>query len=442
LAASSSCSVTVTFKPSTAGGRQGFLTVSSTTQSVSNTPITATASLTGTGLTSAALTTTPTQLTFSATAIGQVSTTQLVTVKNSGQSGITDLELTATAGFGVDLTKTTCTATLAGGGSCTAGVLFAPAAAGTITGSLTASSLLSGAAPATTALTGTGAQPAGIVTSPESLVQFGTTGVGQIAQPVPVTITNQGTVAALTGLNLAIDAMGTGNGFGLSGSTCDGTLAGSQSCAVNVTFKPTQAGTLSGTLTISSSNGGSPASLQLTGIGFDFQLTIAGTNSATVTQGQTAYYTLDLTTLGGSTGTAGSDFSFQCSNLPTNAVCVFNPAQLAVLPTNVTGNVSVGIATGGPVTTSQERRSHWQGKTLLLCSVLALPLGWRRRGFRLRILLLSVLLIAMMSSCTSSSVSGGELHLGGGTPTGTYTISITAIADGVQHSSQVTLVVN
>jgi hypothetical protein len=445
LAAGSNCSVAVTFTPTAVGGRQGFLTVSSTTKSVPNTPITATISLTGTGLTAAALSTAPAQLTFSATPIGQVSATQLMTVKNSGQSGIVDLELTATTGFGVDPTKTTCTAALVGGGSCTVGVLFAPASGGTITGSLTASSILSGAAPATTALSGTGALPAGIATSPQALVQFGTTGVGQASQPIPVTVTNQGTVAALTGLSLAIDGTGTASGFGLSGSTCGGTLSGGASCTVNVTFTPAKSGTLTGTLTISSGNGGNPASLQLAGIGFDFQFTVMGTNSMTVTQGQTAYYTLALTTLGGSTGAAGGQFSFQCANLPTNALCVFNPAQLAVLPTNVTGNVTLGIATGGPVTTSQNRRNHWREKTLLLCGVLALPLGWRRRRSRLQILLFFVLWIGLatcMSSCTSSGGSGGELHLGGGTPTGTYTITVTATADAVQHSSQVTLTVN
>jgi len=441
----------VTFKPIAVGGRQGFLTVSSTTMSVSNTPITATASLTGTGLTAAALSTSPAQLTFPATAIGQVSATQLMTVKNSGQSGIADLELTATAGFGVDATKTTCTAALAGGGSCTVGVLFAPTSGGAIAGSLTASSILSGAAPATTALSGTGALPAGITTSPQALVQFGTAGVGQAAQAIPVTVTNTGTVAALTGLSLAINATGTANGFGLSGNNCGATLAGGTSCTVNVTFTPATSGTLTGTLTISSGNGGSPISLQLAGIGFDFQLTVTGTNSMTVAQGQTAYYMLALTTLGGSTGASGGEFSFQCTNLPANALCVFNPAQLAVLPTNVTGNVAMGIATGGPVATSQVRRNDWQGKALLFCAFMVLPLCWRRRGFRLQILLFFVLSIGLascMSSCASSGGSGGELHLGGGTPTGTYTITVTATttipatAEVVQHSSQVTLVVN
>ena len=445
LAGGGSCSVSVTFKPTVVGGREASLTASSTTKGVSNLPLSATANLIGTGLTAAALSTTPAQLTFAATQIGLVSGTQLVTVVNSGQSGITDLELTATPGFGVDPTKTTCTASLVGGGSCTAGVLFAPTAGGAYSGSLTASSILSGASPATTALSGTGALPAGVETSPLAVVQFGTTGVGQAGQPVPVTITNPGTVTSLTGLSLAVDATGMANGFGLSGSTCTATLAAGASCMVNVTFVPTAPGSLSGTLAITSGNGGNPASLQLEGIGFDFQFVITGANSATVTQGQTAYYTLALTTLGGSNGASGANFSFQCGTLPANAFCVFNPAQLGVLPTHVTGNVTLGIATGARSVASRGGVRAWNRQVLYVCGVLAIPLGWWRRRSRLKIGLLFVVSIGLVSgagSCASSGGSGGQLHLGGGTPTGSYTATVTASANGVTHSSVVTLVVN
>jgi hypothetical protein len=407
-----------------------------------NLPLTASTSLNGTGLTPAALSTTPAQLTFPATPIGSLSGTQLVTVVNSGQSGISDLELTATQGFGVDATMTSCTATLAGGASCTVGVLFDPATQGAIGGSVTASSRLSGAAAATTALSGTGALPAGLITSPAALVPFGTIGVGQAGQPIPVTITNQGTVTALTGLSLAVDATGTANGFGLSSSSCAGTLAAGASCSVNVTFRPVTAGSLSGALTIVSGNGSNSAKLQLEGTGFDFQFAVTGASSATVTQGQTAYYTLALTTLGGAAGT----FNFQCGTLPTDATCLFNPAQLGVLPTNVTGNVAMAIGTGAPTTTaSREGQQESRHTALLLCGLSILPLSLLRGKVRGKIWLLLAILVAMvggMSSCTSSGGSGGQMHLGGGTSTGSYTITVTASANGVAHSSTVTLVVD
>jgi hypothetical protein len=454
LGAGASCSAAVTFTPSVVGGRQGVLTASSSTQGVAS----AIAILNGTGLTPAALNIMPAQLNFAPTLVGQTSVTQIATVKNSGQAGITTLQLVATPGFGLDPTKTTCTAVLLGGATCQAGVLFAPAASGPVTGSITASSAQadgSGSIAATTPLTGTGALPPGIVALPAALVQFGTTGVGQTAQPVPVTLTNQGILSALTGFTLTLNATAMASGFGLSDNTCGTTLAAAASCTVNITFAPTGYGPLSGTLVASSTNGGNPVTLQLVGIGFDFRMAIAGSNSASVVQGQTADYTLALTTLGGSIVASGSKFSFQCDNLPANAVCIFNPTQLIVPASNVTGNVALGISTGAPSTTSRNTNRSWQNTTLMVCAVVVLPLSWCRRKFsRYRCWLFAVVLVALaggLSSCagsggstgsTGSGGSGGESGLGGGTPQGSYHVTITASVNNVVHSATVVLVVN
>ncbi len=241
---------------------------------------------------------------------------------------------------------------------------------------------------------------------------------------------------------------GTANGFGLSANTCSATLAAGASCTANVTFGPTAYGPLTGTLVANSTNGGNPISLQLEGTGFDFRLTVAGSGTASVVQGQTANYSLALLTLGGSIG-AGQNFSFQCANLPTNAFCVFNPPQLAVPPANVTGNVALGIATGAPTTASQRKSQDWQRTVLLVCGVLALPLASRRRKCAAyRMSLLAVVLVGLaggLSSCAGSggtTGTGGQSHLGGGTPPGSYVVTVSASANNVMHSSNVTLVVN
>jgi hypothetical protein len=308
-----------------------------------------------------------------------------------------------------------------------------------------------GSIAATTALTGTGALPPGIVAAPTTLIQFGTTGLGQAAQPVQVTLTNPGTLSALSGLTLAVSATGTADGFGLSDNTCGTMLAAGASCTVNVTFIPSSYGPLNGTLTASSTNGGNPVSLQLSGIGFDFRLTVTGNTSVSVVQGQTAHYTLALTALGGATAGSGGIFNFQCGNLPANALCVFNPPQLGVLPTNVTGNVALAIGTGAPTVVPQKIKQAWRrtGTTLLVCGVLALPLRSRKRKSRRHGVLLLVLMLAglvgSLSSCAGSggsTGSGGQLHLGGGTPAGSYVVLVSASANGVVHSSTVTLVVN
>jgi hypothetical protein len=447
LAAGASCSAVITFQPSAVGGRQGFLTASSPTQGVIN----ATTVLSGTGLTPAVLGLTPGQLTFAATLVGQVTATQTVTVSNSGGVGITNLQLAVSPGFALDPVHTTCTAVLNGGSSCLAGVVFAPTAPGSVSGALTSSSAQAGGSSlaATTSLTGTGALPPGIQTVPLALVQFGTTGLGQAAAPAQVTVTNAGTLSALTGLTLIVDATGTANGYGLSSNTCGVSLAPGASCTANVTFTPSAYGPLTGTLVAGSSNGGNPVSLQLEGIGFDFRLAVLGSGSASVVQGQPASYTFALTTLGGSTGGSGAIFSLQCGNLPANAFCVFNPPQLGVQPANVTGNVVLGIATGAPGSTAQQRMQQGRGALLLACALLALPLAYtRRKSSMRRLLLLPVMLVGLAAGLTScagsggSTGSGGQSHLGGGTPPGSYTVPVSATANGVVHTSQVTLVVN
>jgi len=455
LAGGASCSVSVTFTPTAAGGRQALLTATSSTLGAGNAAITMSASLNGTGLTPAVLSIAPGELTFPSTLVGQVSGTQTATIENSGQAGITDLQLAVTAGFGLDPTKTTCTKVLNGGASCTAGVLFSPAGAGAATGALTASAVITGAPgssgsiSATTALSGAGALPPGIGTTPATTVQFGTTGVGQAAQPVLVTVSNQGTSSALTGLTIGVDATGTANGFGLSNSTCGATIAAAASCTVNVTFVPASNGALTGALVLTSNNGGTPVSLQLAGVGFDFQFVVMGNNSASVTQGQTAYYTFALTTLGGASSGSGGKFSFQCANLPANTLCLFNPVQLSVPSAGVAGNVDLGISTGSA--TADRAGPEWRGRLVLLCGVLALPLGWKRRKIQTQALLLALMFFSMvigLCSCVGSggsggsSSSGGQLQPGGGTPPASYTVTVSASANGVVHSLPVTLVVN
>ena len=444
LAAGGSCAVVVSFAPTLAGGRTGFVTASSTSKGVAP----ASASLSGTGLTPAVLGMTPAQLTFGATLVNTKSATQTVTVTNSGQSGIVDMQMGVTAGFELDATQTTCTAVLAGGASCVMGVAFTPVANGAITGAVTARSA-AGKAAATAALSGTGALPPGIATVPAALVQFGTTGVGVAGQPVTVTLTNTGTVSAVTGLAVGMDANGAANGFGVSANTCgttaaNGTLQAGASCTVQVTFKPALAGALMGTLQINFTNGGGQTGLALAGIGFDFRFTVVGSSTGTVVQGQTANYTMAVTPLGGTSG----GVTFACGKLPANALCIFNPAQLGGL--KATGNVQLGIGTGAPQVAAIQRGLSWGERVLAVGAVLILPLGWWRRRYAgrdrmSRLLLMGGLLIAVVSSassCASAGGSGGELHPSGGTPTGSYTVTVTASSAGVTHSLPVTLVVN
>jgi len=238
-------------------------------------------------------------------------------------------------------------------------------------------------------------------------------------------------------------------------------LAAGANCTASVVFAPSTAGAALGTLTVSSTVVATPASVALSGIGFDFTVSFSGPSSQTVAAGQQANYTLVLTPIG-SSGT----FTFACGTLPTDALCLFNPTT-ETLNTGVQGNVLVEISTtssqarlerpelGRPGPPSSLRLARWGGRpgkpgfwsAPLTCGLLLLPLAIRRRRKSFQLVILLAILACGASSCTSSgggSGGGGSGGSGGGggTPTGTYTIPVTVTANGISHAADLVLTVD
>ncbi|WP_328324621.1 choice-of-anchor D domain-containing protein [Kribbella sp. NBC_00382] len=143
IAAGGSCTVNVTFSPTAAGGRSGNLTV--TAAGVTNT-----VPLSGTGVAPGPiLGANPSSLSFPDTAVGSSSSTQTVTVTNSGTTSATVSGVSATG----DFSQTNNCSTIAVGASCTVTVTFRPTASGARTGGVT---VTSNASPASISLTGNG----------------------------------------------------------------------------------------------------------------------------------------------------------------------------------------------------------------------------------------------------------------------------------------------
>jgi hypothetical protein len=155
IAAGGSCTVSVTFKPTTAGSATGSLTVNAGGS-------TSTVSLSGTGTTSggggsATLTASPTSLSFGSEATGSTTAAQTVTIDNTGTAAAAVSSVTASAPFAE---TNTCGSSIAAGASCTASVTFKPTAAGAASGSLTVASNASNPS-LTVALSGTGTSSGG-----------------------------------------------------------------------------------------------------------------------------------------------------------------------------------------------------------------------------------------------------------------------------------------
>jgi hypothetical protein len=316
-------------------------------------------------------------------------------------------------------------------------VIFTPAASGGSAATLEISSSTLGVTPVSVPLNGNGTVTTGLGASPSKLT-FASTTIGSSSAAQTVTVTNTGSFAATT-LTLTTAAP-----FSLTQNTCTSSLAAGASCTVGVLFTPTASGTATGTLDIASASVPTPVSVALSGTGavpFAFTVTASGATSQTVASGKTASYTLVITPLNGSQGT----FTFQCGALPTNALCLFNPAT-ETLGAGVTGNVTVQISTGQSGSSAHVTEPAGWRVVPLLCGLLLLPLGWRRRRSYLLLAALLAILAGGASSCTGSgggvSAGPGGSSGSGATPTGTYTIPITVTSNSVQRSITVTLVVD
>ena len=249
LAASSSCSINVTFTPGATGSR-------SATLSVTDSAGTQTSSLTGTGV--GTVTLTPASLTYSNQNVGTTSSPQALTLTNGTGSALTGLSVAVGGTNAGDYAQTNnCGTSLAASSSCTINVTFTPTAAGTRTASVT---VTDSAGSQSSSLTGTGV---GFATLAPASLTYGNQNVGTTSSAQVLTLTN-GTGSALTGLSVAVGGTNAGD-YGQT-NNCGTSLAASSSCTINVTFTPTASGTRTATVTVTDSAGTQSSSLSGTGV--------------------------------------------------------------------------------------------------------------------------------------------------------------------------------
>jgi len=429
LAAGGSCILQVAFAPRAAGSSVATLVVSSSTIGVDAVQV----RLSGTGQAASGLGVSPVQMEFNQATLGQPSAAQTATITNTTSVAADGLTLALTGPF--NLMQNACGASLAAGASCTTGIAFTPTSNGVATGSLKVSSPVF-ASSAQLVLNGTGGA-AGTAQIQPAVLSFPITGAGTTSAAQPVTITNTGTVAFS---DLAIAVSGA---FQLTNSTCTATLAPGASCGGSVVFAPPTAGQQSGSLTVSSSMLTANLQAPLSGMGFDFSATVAGNSSQTVSSGQTARYTLTLSPMNGSSGT----FAFQCDPLPAHAACAFNPSS-EMVAANTTGTVTIQIATGPPTVSAVPIPSigaRWRVVPVAL-GLIVLPIAGRRRWKF--VVLIGLLAFAAFGVAGCSGGGGGTKggaappQSGYNTPAGTYTVGVTATANGVSHKVLLALTVD
>ncbi len=224
LAPGASCTVQIGFSPATVGTLQANLSFSD--EAANSAQVVA---VSGNGI-QPAVSLSPSTLPFGNQVVGTTSPRQPVVVTNSGTDTLNVGAAAVDAPFAI-VADTCSNKAVAAGASCTIQVNFAPADAGSFTGTLAIPDDAPGS-PHSVALTGTGINPH--ATASPSSIAFGDVRAGMTASQTS-TLTNDGTTTVHVGTTTI-----TGETiFSLSADTCSGgTLAVGAACTVQVNFAP------------------------------------------------------------------------------------------------------------------------------------------------------------------------------------------------------------
>lgn len=431
LTSGSSCTVNVTFTPTGSGNRPGLLTVAGSAG-------TQTAQLSGIGQSAATDTLSPTPLRFDfqSIAVGSTSAPQTITMTNTGDQPVQQINLIPPPGYVVN---NNCGTTLAGHSACAILVSFAPASLGVDSQTLTISDVVAQGSSASphaqqVALTGTGIAPAGAIFLSPNPLDFGHYAVNQTSPPQVVTLSNTSS-APLSGIASAI----TGDFLLLTTAqtTCGATLSPGASCNYAIVFSPSQVNARTGSFTVTAT--GFTQTITLQGSGADF--TLSAPSSEVVNGGQSGTsYQVSVNSVTASTGPVG----LSCSVTPATASCSIAPGSVTLTGSNAQ---SATVTFSVPQQASAAR-SNWTGIGLALAMLLPLGfLGKRRRKWRALAACAFLILIlplgcGVASSAGSSPPGGGG---GGGTnppPTTTvYTVTVTGTVPGltITKDTQITV---
>ena len=425
LAVSATCTINVTFTPTTAGPLTGTISV---TDNASGSP--QTVNLTGTGVAaSPAATLAPTNLTFGNQTVGTASPAQPLTLTNSGSTALNITSITASGDFSQ---TNNCGASLAAGANCTINVTFNPSAAGNRAGSISVTDNASGS-PQVATLSGTGVTTAPAAQlSPANVVYagqlVGTTGASQ-----PVTLTNSGNVVMnISSISASGDFSQTNN--------CGASLAAGANCTISVTFSPSQGGARTGTLSVADNAGGTPQTVGLTGTGTDFSMSVTP-SMATINAGQSVTLNVVITPVGG----LSQAVSLACSGAPAAASCSI---PNSIVPLNGTGpsSTSVLITTGArsfaPIPFQRTQPPMFLLVVVILFAFLVTKYRIASSAPRFAQCFGFVLLVVFITGGCAGLVtqsSHPSAPSGGGTPAGNYTITLTGTLLGRTHSTTLTL---
>ena len=228
-------------------------------------------------------------------------------------------------------------------------------------------------------------------------------------------------------------------------NNCGASLPVNGSCTISVTYTPQAEGNRSASLSITDNAPGSPHLIPLTGEVSDFSISANPPASMTVAPGQVANYSVTITPV----VWFAQSVALSCGGLPAQATCTATPGSVNPLG-NKTASATIAVATAGSMAgmTSplggpprSDALAAWLALSGMMALVVFCAMLDRARVSPMRSMgMLCVIAIgAMMPAC------GGGGSSSSGTPSGTYTVTVTGTYGSgsykVAHSVPVTLIV-
>ena len=444
-----------------------------------------------------------TQVGFAAVVINTTSSTIIDRMGNNGSQALLLAPPNAITISGVNAgdfhQSNTCPVSLASDAFCSISLTFTPTAIGLRQATLSIADNASGS-PQIVSLSGTGSNGTTSIALSAGTLTFSTILAGTASPMQNLMVMNAGTGTAT--LSVSSVALSGANFADFSFSNgCTAPIATGASCPIGVTFTPVAAGLRTAQLTISNSVA-SPQSVSLSGTASPFAVTTSGPTSTTIKAGVTAQYALTLTPGAGFSGSvalscAGAPQAATCVVPAAVQVNSGSPAGFTVMVTTTAGsnaapsaraprtNIHVHVFSGAifaatAVAATNVKKfapiDHLMAGLVILVGVLALfAFVTRQRSTNgvstrvntrvntgstasihalpawQRLAAMCVLLAAVAasgcgagpgaSSNGTSGSSGGSNPPITGTPSGTYTLTVTATSGQVAQQFPLTLTV-